>query len=225
MDWTARLAPWMRAVSAAASLSLLMSAQSARAADPDNRTIQALFTPGFVEGRLQACNLVFNVAHRDRSTLNGGMTLLVGSVAVAKAGATTGMVMRLSVVRPSVAGQPSVQIAPAEAGLQDGHKTNASSLAATRDVATGSRAFVFKADQQTAAMLAAMVSASRVTGYYALKAGELASNFEVDLTVSKIDAKGEVSHDAAMPSRFTACLHDLSGSSGARVPGQPGPVS
>ena len=153
------------------------------------------------------------------------MTLLVGTVAVAKAGGATGMVMRLSVVRPSVAGQPSVQIAPAEAGLQDGHKTNASSLAGTRDVATGSRAFVFKADQQTAAMLSAMVSASHLTGYYALKAGELASNFEVDLTVAKVDPKGEATRDAAMPGRFTACLRDLGGASAASPPGRPASVS
>lgn len=226
MDRNRRFWRQTSAWTAAATVGLSLLAAPARADDPDNRTVQAQFSPSFIGGKLQACNLTFNVAHRDRATLNGGMTLLVGTVAVAKADTKTGLVMRLSVVRPSVNGQPSVQIAPAEAGLQDGHRTNASSLAGTRDVATGSRAFVFRADQPTAAMLSAMVSASHVTAYYALKAGELASNFEVDLTIAKLDPKGEAIRDTAMPGRFNACLRDLGGAGASPPPsGQAAPVT
>ncbi|MEO6340118.1 MAG: hypothetical protein ABIO39_08790 [Caulobacteraceae bacterium] len=186
-----------------------MLAPSARADDGDNRTVQAQFSPGFVGGKLQACNLSFNLAHRDRATMNGSMTLLAGTVAVAKANGRTGMVMRLGVIQPSVNGQPSIQIAPAEAALQDGRRTNASSLAGSRDVATGYKAFIFKADQQTASMLSTMVAASHLTGYYALKAGGLGSNFDVDLTVAKTSPQGQVTRDPDMAGRFTACLRDL----------------
>lgn len=161
-------------------------AQPAFAEQPQTITLSSRVVPQYMGGKLEGCQLGFEVVRHDPEYSRSELVYLTGNLGFkAYEGKELSVTFKLGVVTPVA---PGTATPPAEVFLVDKLRTNVSDFVARADGEEGFGLFVYSVGEVTKnAALINVIKNKNLTFAYAMRPGGLGALVSVDLRIKKID--------------------------------------
>lgn len=197
----------MRTLFSVAVGALVLAASPASA--DDGVVVSTTVQPTFRQGKLNGCETIFSVVHRDAEYFGNDPVFLSGSILITAAdGMAPAMMIKLGVAKTEGAAAMQFQ-APTDAYLVSGLKTNVADKFARAEAETpGHALFVYRLDRDSLDALTPLLSDGKLTVAYAMRNGSSGSRFVVDATVADTMDGKEV-RDGAAVGRLQECFWAL----------------
>lgn len=197
---------WERIVLAAMTCCLSAATTPSIAEQPQAVTISTDENPIFIGGKLQGCDISFEVGRNDPEYSGGGAAYLSGSLSLfAFEGGSTYFVLKLAT---KGTGAADFQ-APAQGYLVDGNSTNVADFYESQNgVSAGSKLFLFRPGPVTLrAAWDDVVKNRTLTIGYAMQPGGMTSVVPIDLQVRQLnfDSPGKSRVDDQLVGDWIKC--------------------
>lgn len=170
-------------------------------------TLHTAVAPVLTENQLLGCSINFVTAQPDEVSMDGGISLAMGSVIFFGSKDKPPLFMlKLGVAAPGAYGQPQP---PHGAALRNGSATNVADKQSAEQLSPGYLTTIFRVEDATNEAFFGALAKHRLDGIYTMSEGEAGVPFTVDLQVAETNPTTDAVTSGQATREFLDCMDGL----------------